>query len=109
MTDQQTTPEPIAELSFDVRTVVLFDDGAMIETGVGDWWCSEHTGTLDGTAREAQEKCDHVVGEATNTIPSFSGELLVGAAATDRTIQDEVLQRLAENDPERLAESIEGI
>ena len=109
MTDQQQSPEPIAELSFDVRTVVLFDDGAMIETGVGDWWCSEHTGTIDETAREVKEECDHLVGETTSDIPSFDGEMFVGAAATDRTIQNEVLSRLLENDPERLAESAEGI
>ena len=91
-------PTPIAELSFEERTAVLFDDGAVVDIGVGDWSCSEHGGL--GSA--PREECDHHAGNPIDA-PSFDGELLVDAAATDRTVQDEVLSRLAESDPERLA------
>jgi len=103
MTDQQY-PKPIAELSFGERAVVLFDDGAIVDIGVGDWSCSEHTGPPGGPPIE---ECDHYAGNT--DAPPFEGKSLKGAAATDRTIQNEVLSRLAENDPERLVEFTEEV
>ena len=103
MTNQQY-PEPIAELSFEERTVVLFDDGATVDIGVGDWSCSEHTGSPGGPPIE---ECNHYAGNTDG--PSFEGKSFQGAAATDRTIQNEVLSRLAENDPERLVEFTEEV
>jgi len=102
MTDQQTTPEPIAELSFDELIAVLFNDGAVVTLAVGDWSCSEHGGVT------GREECDHSP-EMTSTVPSFDGELFVDAAATDRAVQDEVVSRLLENDPERLSGFAEEI
>ena len=105
MTDEQQSPDPIAELSYQKRTVVLFDDGAVVTLGDGNWWCSEHTGSPSAPPRE---ECDHSA-ETTSTVPSFAGEMFVGAAATDRAVQDEVVSRLLENDPERLSGFAEEI
>lgn len=88
-------PTPIAEVSFEERTAVLFDDGAVVTLGVGDGSCSEHRSLED-------EQCDHAAGTK-KTVPSFDGEMLVGAADTDTIIQNGVLSRLMDNDPERLA------
>jgi len=104
MTNQQS-PDPIAELSFEGRTAVLFNDGAIVTLGVGDWSCSHHTKQPGGFSIE---ECNHYAGNLTD-VPSFEGKSLQGAAATDRTIQNEVLSRLAENDPERLVEFAEEV
>lgn len=105
MTDQQS-PTAIAELSYQKRTVVLFDDGAVVTLGDGNWWCSEHTGSPSAPPRE---ECDHSAAAMTSTVPAFAGEMFVGAAATDRAVQDEVVSRLLENDPERLSGFAEEI
>ena len=101
MTDQQTTSEPIAEVMFDELTAVLFDDGAVVTLGVGDGSCSQHRSLTD-------EQCDHSA-EEDAPVPSFAAEMFVGAAATDRAVQDEVISRLLENDPERLSGFAEEI
>jgi hypothetical protein len=90
---------------FDELTAVLFDDGAVVTLGVGDWSCSEHTGPPSAPPRE---ECDHSA-ETTSTVPSFAGEMFVDAAATDRAVQDEAISRLLENDPERLSGFVEEI
>jgi len=101
MTEKQQSPTAIAELSFQKRTVVLFDDGAVVTLGVGDGSCSQHRSLTD-------EQCDHSA-EEDAPVPSFAGEMFVGAAATDRAVQDEVISRLLENDPERLSGFAEEI
>jgi len=105
MTNQKQSPEPIAELSFEELTTVLFNDGAIVTLGVGDWSCSEHTGPPSGLPIE---ECDHYARNLTD-VPSFEGKWFQDAAATDRMIQNEVLSRLAENDPERLVEFTEKV
>ena len=105
MTEKQQSPAAIAGLSFQKRTVVLFDDGAVVTLGDGNWWCSEHTGSPSAPPRE---ECDHSA-EQGAPVPSFAGEMFVGAAATDRAVQDEVVSRLLENDPERLSGFVEEI
>ena len=103
MTNDNTddSPQPIAELSFDMRIVHLFDDGEVITSYGGGAACSEH-GPLGPANDINRQQCTHLVDTREMDLPTFDSSMFVGSAANDRLIQDEAFERIAENDPERI-------
>jgi hypothetical protein len=95
------SPQPIAELSFDMRIVHLFDDGEVITSYDGGAACSEH-GPLGPAHEMNRQQCTHLVDTTEMDLPMFDSSMFVGSAASDRAIQDEAFERIAENDPERI-------